>query len=500
MRRQNFRWIRVAAELAVLVSLAGCAVGPDFQRPTAPREAGYLPGPPLAHTDSAGGEVQRFVPAMDIPGQWWTLFHSPPLNALIARALAANPDRRAAQAALRAARENVLAQEGAYYHSFQANFSPGRAKNAVGTLSPTLSSGAPIYSLYTAQVGVSYVVDVFGGNRRQVESLRAQAEFQRFQMEAASLTLTSNLVLAAVQEASLRAQIAASEKIVGIATELLERMRRQAVLGAIAMADVVAQQAALAQMQASLPLLRKQLAQQRNLLSALSGRFPSEDLTADFDLSSLALPLDLPLSLPSQLIEQRPDVRAAEASLHAASAQVGVAISDMLPQITLSATAGGTATGFRQMFSAGNLFWSAAGSLTQTLFDGGTLVHHKRAAEADLDQAAALYQSTVIAACQNVADTLRALQYDAEAQRIQAAAERAAADSLSIARHALTLGATSPLNLLNAEQTYRQAQLALVQARANRYADTVALFQALGGGWWNRTGVYGDARLNGLAD
>jgi NodT family efflux transporter outer membrane factor (OMF) lipoprotein len=476
------------AALSLASLLAGCAVGPDFQRPVPPKVTGYTTE---GQSDKSGatGITQRFINDMDIPGQWWALFHSSSLNALIARALKANPDLQAAQAALRVARENVLAQEGVYYPQLQASFSPSRQKNAVGTLAPTLTSGTPLYSLYTAQVGVSYLADVFGGNRRQVESLRAQAEAQRFQFEAAYLTLTSNLVLAAVQEASLRAQIEATETLIKIATEQLDLMQRQNELGSIAVADVVAQRAALAQIQATLPTLRKQLAQQRNQLAALAGNFPSEEPAERFELSALQLPQELPLSLPSKLIEQRPDVRAAEENLHAASAQVGIALANRLPQITLSATTGGTATDFRQMFAAGNVFWSVAGSLTQVLFDGGTLKHRQRAADAALDQAAAQYQSTVITACQNVADTLRALQYDADALRAQEVAAQAATESLDIARHAMALGATSYLALLNAEQTYQQSHIALVQARTNQYTDTVALFQALGGGWWNRVDV-----------
>jgi NodT family efflux transporter outer membrane factor (OMF) lipoprotein len=414
--------------------LAGCAVGPDFHRPTAPHVSGYTQGglPPLtAETDVAGGEAQRFVQGLSIPQQWWTLFHSPELNAVIEEALGANPDVQVAQAALRQAMENVYAQMGFYYPTVQGNFSPSREKNAVGTLAPTLNSGAPLFSLYTAQVGVSYTLDVFGANRRQVESLQALAESQRFQLEATYLTLTSNVVVAAVQEASLRAQIAGTQKVIDIETEVVEIFRRQYELGAIAMTDVVAQEATLAQAQATLPGLRKQLAQQRDLLARLAGRFPSEEPAAKFELSSLQLPQELPVSLPSQLVEQRPDVRSAEAQLHGASAQVGVALANMLPQITLSATSGSTATEIGQLFSPGTVFWSVGASLTQTLLAGGTLLHRKRAAEAALDQAGAQYRSTVLTAFQNVADTLRALQYDADAVKAQAAAEHAAGEASS---------------------------------------------------------------------
>lgn len=486
------RGIALAVALAAVTLGAGCMVGPDFHRPAAPQVDGYSKRPLPARTASAdvtGGLAQHFVQGQDIPEQWWKLFHSQALNALIEQSLKANPDVHAAQAALRFAMENVYAQMGAYYPSVQAGFATSRQKNAVDVISPTLTSGAAIFNLYTAQLNVSYVPDVFGGTRRQVESLRAQAESQRFALEATYLTLTSNVVAAAVQEASLREQLAATQKVIDIQSEALELFRRQYDLGAIAMADVVAQEAALAQTRATLIPLRKQLALQRDLLARLAGRFPSEEPAQNFELSSLELPEELPVSLPSRLVEQRPDVRAAEAQLHAASAQVGVAIADMLPQFTLSAGIGSTAVQLGKLFTSNTQFWSVGGSFAQTIFDGGSLLHKKQAAVAVMDQSAAQYRSTVLTAFQNVADTLRVLEYDADAVQAQAAAEQAAAQSLRIARESLALGAISYLSLLNAQMTYEQAVVNLAQAQGNRYADTAALFQALGGGWWNRQEV-----------
>ncbi len=276
---------------------------------------------------------------MDIPGQWWTLFHSPKLNALVEEALKANPTLDAAKASLRQARENMRSAEGAFFPTVQGNFSPQRYKDAA-QLSPTLANPEPYFNLYNAQVSVSYTLDIWGATRRQVESLDAAAEDERFQLEAAYLTLTANVVTASVQEASLRGQIAATEEIVAAEQESLGLLRKQYALGQVAGVDVAAQEAALAQAQATLPSLRKQLAQQRDLLAALAGRFPSDQPDAQFELASLELPQDLPVSLPSKLVAQRPDVRSAEAEMHAASANVGVAIADMLPNITLSADAG----------------------------------------------------------------------------------------------------------------------------------------------------------------
>jgi len=449
--------------LAIGVALAGCAVGPNFERPAAPDVEGYTSTPLPAKTASAevtGGEAQHFVQDLDIPGQWWTLFHSEALNALIEQALRNNPTLPAAEAALRLAWENVYAAEGAFFPTAVASYSPSRNKTATGVVFTAASSGPPFFTLHTAQVVVTYAPDVFGGTRREVESLTATTEFQRFQLEAAYLTLTSNVVAAAVQEASLRGQIAATEEIIKIESESLGILRKQLELGQVAGADVAAVEATLAQAQATLSPLQKQLAQ------------------------------ELPVSLPSNLVEQRPDIQSVAAQLHAASALIGVAIAAQLPQFTLTANAGTVANQIGQLFiTPETAFWTVAGNVAQTIFDAGTLLHKKRAADAAFDEAAAMYRSTVITAFQNVADALHALQSDAETLKAAYAAERAAFRSLEIARRQLQLGAIGYLGLLTTENTYQTALIALVQAQAARYADTAALFQALGGGWWNREDV-----------
>ncbi len=485
-RAKQLMAMAVAAAAALL---SACAVGPDFRWPSPPPVEGYTPEPLAAETaaaDVSGGAAQRFVQGLDLPGQWWTLFQSEQLNRLIEQALRANPNLQAAQAALRVAQENVYAQEGAYFPTVAGNFTPSRQKTATGSVSPASASGTPIFSLYTAQLSIIYVPDVFGLNRRTVESLQALAEAQRFQLEATYVTLTSNVVAAAVQEASLRGQIAATQDIIRIETDLVDLFRRQLALGQIAEVDLVAQEAALAQAEATLPPLQKQLSQQRDLLTALTGHFPSEQPAATFELSSLQLPEDLPVSLPARLVEQRPDVRSAEAGVHSASAQIGVAIANRLPNLILTASDGSAANAINQLFTPGTGFWSIAGSLTQPIFEGGTLLHRERAARAAYDQASALYRGTVITAMQNVADALRALQFDANSLKAAVRAERAAARNLELVRAQLRLGAVHYLALLNAQMTYQQALINLVQARANRFADTAALFQALGGGWWNR--------------
>ena len=479
--------------LAVGVALTGCAVGPDFERPAAPDVSGYTSAPlpqQTASSDIQGEETQRFVQGLHIPGQWWTLFHSPPLSTLVEEALKNNPTLPAAEAALRQAWENVYAAEGAFFPTAVVSYSPSRNKTATGVTFTAASSGPPFFTLHTAQVVVTYAPDVFGGTRREVESLAATAEFQRFQLEAAYLTLTSNVVAAAVQEASLRGQIAATEEIIKIQMGSLDILQKQLALGQVAGADVAAVEATLAQAQATLPPLQKQLAVQRDLLTALIGRLPSQEPGEKFELASLQLPQELPVSLPSNLVEQRPDIQSAEAQVHAASASIGVAVAARLPQFTLTGNAGTTANQISQLFmTPGTAFWTLAGNVAQTVFDAGTLLHKQRAAEAAFDQAAEMYRSTVIAGFQNVADSLHALQSDAETLKAAYAAERAAFKSLEIARRQLQLGAIGYLGLLTAENTYNTALLALVQAQAARYADTAALFQALGGGWWNRQDV-----------
>jgi NodT family efflux transporter outer membrane factor (OMF) lipoprotein len=473
---------------SIACALTACAVGPDYKRPQPSEAKEYAPAAMSRDTASAagpGGESQHLLQSMDIPGQWWTLFHCEPLNGLIDDALKHNADVAAAHAALKASWESVYAQRGAYFPQANASVNTTRTDTA-NDVASNASSNASLYNLTTAQVSVSYVLDLWGGNRRQVESLVAQANQQRFQLEATYLTLTSNVVNAAIQEASLRAQIQTTQQIIEAQARILATLQRQHALGDASDADVAAQLTALEQGKATLPPLEKQLAQQRDLLAVLTGRTPDERIDAQFTLESLQLPTDLPLSLPAQLVEQRPDVRMSEEQLHSASAQVGVAIANRLPNVQIDAAFGRASEKASQLFSAGNGFWNLGATVTQPLFDGGTLKHKQRGAEAALQQAAAQYRSTVLQAVQNVADTLHAIDADARTLAASERAERAAAHSLEVAKRQLALGDLSESAMLNSELAWQQTALALVQARAARYADTVALFQSLGGGWWHR--------------
>ena len=479
-------FVRVAALGSLF--LAACAVGPNFKKPAAPDVSGYTSGP-LATTVStggvSGGETQRFVQGGDISADWWTLFHSAPLNGLIEHSLTNNPDLKAAQAALSAAREEVLAQRGVYYPSVSAGFSASRQRES-GQLAPTPNANLFLFNLFTPEVSVSYVPDVFGLNRRTVESLQAQAEAVRFQMIATYNTLTANVVVTAIQQGSVQLQIEATHELIDINTHILEILRYQLAKGYASGLDVAAQESQLAQVEATLPPLLKQAAQLRDLMATLAGEFPSRAPAGTFELTSLQLPQDLPVSLPADLVAQRPDVRQAEANLHDASAKIGIAVANRLPNITLTAATGSSALAINQLFTTGTGFWSVGADLTAPIFQGGTLLHHERAARAAYTQAAAQYRSTVLTACQNVADTLAALAEDADGLKAAATAAAAAKTTLDLAQRQWQDGYAGYLALLSAEQAYQQARISLVQAQASRYADTAALFQALGGGWWHR--------------
>jgi NodT family efflux transporter outer membrane factor (OMF) lipoprotein len=509
MSRRPLCAATVSAAVAALI--CSCAVGPNYHRPQAPAGAGYSPTPLPADSASApiqGGVVQHLIAGRDIPFEWWQLFQSPALNSLIERAFKANPTITAAQASLRQAQEMVYAQRGFFFPTVAAGYQFERQKlagNLTGSSAPGVQGDGssitayqnpspnpgphnqPLYfNFQTAQLTVGFVPDVFGSNRRQVESLAAQADAQRFALEATYITLASNVVAAAIQEASVRAQLAATREIIAFNTKSLEILRNQFKLGYAMRIDVAAQEATLAQSQALLPPLQKQLEQTRDLIRALVGNLPNEDVAETFEFASLQLPQELPVSLPSKLIEQRPDIRAAEAQLHSANAQVGVALAAMLPQFSITATDGGTATKFSEMFRAGGPFWTLTGGVTQPLFQGGALLHRKRAANQALIQAAAQYRSTVISAYQNVADTLHAALSDADALSAAVDSQKAAKVTLDLTRRQLEVGYVNYLALLSAELAYQQASLSTVQAQATRYGDTVALFQALGGGWWNQ--------------
>src|SRR5512139_3479085 len=488
MRQQKNRHTPLYAAAVALV-LAGCAVGPDYRRPAPPEIDSYTAGALQAETANApgiGGGTQRFLPGGEIPARWWELFRSGALDRWIREAIANNPTLNAAEATLRRAQEILRARSGELLPSADVNVSASRQKPSGASFGQPGPQVNP-FTLYNASVDVSYTLDLFGKTRRELEALQAQVDYQRFQLEGAYLTLASNIATAALQEASLRGELQATREILATQEEQLAIIEKQFELGGIARTDVLAQRASLAQTRATVPPLEKRIAQTRHLLAVLAGRFPGDaaDLP-EFDLEGFRLPEEIPVSLPSSLVRQRPDIRSAEEVLHAASATIGVATANLYPQITLSARYGAEASQIGDLFQPGTAVWGIGAGLLQPIFRGGALEAQRRAAVAGFDLAAAQYRETILQAFRDVADVLRALEFDAVTLKAQADAEAAAADTLEIAKKQVFFGATSQLSLLNAQRQYFLARILLVRVLSLRLADTAALFQALGGGWWNR--------------
>jgi NodT family efflux transporter outer membrane factor (OMF) lipoprotein len=487
----------IARNLALTLALSACAVGPNYDQPAAPAVAGYTPDALPAATALADGRAQRFLSGADISGDWWTLFHSPELTNLIDAGLARNPTLAASQQTLIEAEENVRAEQGSFFPTISSNFQAERTKISsaefanVGATSAA-SSGAvivPPFNLFNASVSVSYNPDVFGGVRRQVESLQAQANYERYELEASYLTLTANIVTAAVTEASYRAQIDATNQIIAADRKQLSILNTQVALGGVAMANVLSQQATVLSEQATLPPLQSQMAQARNQLADYVGALPANFHEADFTLASLDLPTDLPVSLPSALVDQRPDIQESAAQLHEASANVGVATANLLPQISLTPEVGYEALTTATLFTPASLLWSLVAGVTQPIFEGGTLRARRLSSVAALRAAGQTYQATVLTAFQNVANALQSLQFDATTLRSTELAEQSSARSLAVTRDQYLLGGQPFTAVLTAQTTYQNAVISRVKAEASRLTDTAALFQALGGGWWHREDV-----------
>jgi NodT family efflux transporter outer membrane factor (OMF) lipoprotein len=478
----------IAGVIAVS-SLAGCAVGPDFHAPAGPATSNYTRGQQPGVTTEvpvAGGAAQTFVSDRDIPADWYGLFQSEQLDELVRRALHDSPTVEAAKAALRSAEYSYIAERGALFLP-QADGQLGVTRERV----PGASFGDPAapagqFTLYSASVNVSYRLDIFGGSRRQLEQLRAQTDFQRWELEAANLTLTGNVVTTAFDVASLTDQLAAVRDVVTAETEQYKVVQRQFDVGGASKADVLSQQAQLAQARAVVPGLEKALAQAQHRLAVLAGRTPDDPSIPDFVLDRFTLPTQLPVSVPAKLVRQRPDVQAAEAQLHQATAAVGIATANLYPQLNLTGSIGTESVTSGGLFGAGTGTWSVGAALLQPLFHGGELRYKRRAAVADLEQADANYRQTVLAAMEEVADTLRALETDAHALQAQVEAEKAASDAFEISRKQFRVGGVSYVTVLNTQRLFLEARQSRVQAQAARYSDSAALFQALGGGWWNR--------------
>ena len=475
--------LRTLSALIITATLAGCAVGPNFRAPDAPAVPSYtadkLPESTMA-TDAPTGDAQKFLEGQAVPERWWTTFSSDEIDHRVDQALAHSPTIASAQAALKQAQENVSAANGGLFPSVDANVGAQRGNaNFFGQLAP----GQSVFNVYTAGVNVNYTLDLFGGVRRGIEAQSAVADFQQYQLEGTYLTLAANVVATSFLEASLRGQINATEEIIGAYEENLKLVERQHEIGAKSLADVLVIRTQVATIRAQLPTLRQQLARTQTQLAVYLGQFPSEVTLAELDLDGMKLPPEVPVTLPSELVRQRPDIRAAESQLHQATAEVGVATANLFPQITLSGSYGSQALHTGDLFSGGTKVWSLGAGLLQPLFHGGTLRAEKRAAEAGLEKAAADYQTTVLGAFQNVADSLHALELDAENLRAQFEAEQSAKQSLALVNIQYKEGAASYLQVLDATRQYQQARIGLITARAARLSDTAALYASLGGGW-----------------
>lgn len=458
-----------------LLPLAGCTVGPDYRRPDAPPVGSFTRQPTQATPSGASGDVAR---------EWWKAYESPHLNALVEQALRRNPSIEAGTANLRAAQEMVNAQRGVFYPSVQAGYNAAR-QNSGNVIASPLSSNTTLFNLHTAQLNVGFVPDVFGGNRRQVESLQASASGQRYQLEALKITLASNVVAAAIQERQLTEQIGITENAIRLSAEQLRQLKGLQTSGYSSGLDVAQQQVAYVQTVALLPPLQKQIEQTRNLLAVLCGEFPERALPGATP-DDIHVPATLPTILPSSLIERRPDVQAAQEQLHASHAQIGVAVANLLPQVSLAANLAYSNNILAGLLSNANRSWALLGGLTQPLFAGGALSARKREAEASAEAAFSQYQYVVLTAFQNVADTLYALEAD---DRSLAAARDLESANQHLVEHSqrqLEQGYVSRLVFLAAQQSLLQAQLTRVVTKATYLSDTAALYQALGGGW-NRT-------------
>jgi NodT family efflux transporter outer membrane factor (OMF) lipoprotein len=490
------------ASLAVLL-LAGCAVGPDFRRPPPPDVSRYT----TTATDAAPSDTreaeQHVVDGAAIPAEWWQLFHSPPLDEVLRLAIADNQTLAAADATLAAARQAVLEARGAFYPQvdFGATYSREHASNRSGQGSSTASLATGGFNLYSLGPTVSYAPDVFGGTRRQVEEEAALAEKQRDQLAAAYLTLTGNAATQALNIASARMQLDAAESIIRDDEQNADLVRRKLEAGKAAEVDVLTAESQLAVDRTQIPPLRQQLSVARHALAVLLGRFPAEWSAPDFDLTQFALPGELPVTVPSALAHQRPDILAAEAQLHADSAAVGVATAHLYPAITLSASLSGEGLSSDVVFPGASLAWNLVGGVTAPIFHGGALRAHRQGAVETFHASLATYRQTVLTAFGQVADTLRALEHDADLVD----AERHALDTSDRARVLQRIsyeaGKSDLLQLLDAERLYQQARLGYARAEAQRFQDTVQLFVAMGGGWWqpDAPGLQADG-LRSLAD
>lgn len=455
-------------------------MGPDFHRPAPPDSSGYLhpdANPPAAEPQAQ--DLQHISEGAELTGQWWQLFHSPELDTVVRAALAASPTLAAAKATLAQAREQVTVARAALLPSASASAAAQRSGGKASFAVPDTSN------LYSVGLAASYSPDIFGGTRRTIEQQSALADYQRNELAAAYLTLTGQVVDEVLAIASTRLQIATTNDLIAIDRKNLALTQREFAVGTATRADVLTADSQLAADLTQLPTLQKQLDQAYDLLAVLAGRAPVRWQVQAFDLQQFTLPRELPLSLPARLARQRPDVLAAEAQLHAASAAIGVAVAQEFPNITLSASLTRSALQASDLFHDFDTLWGVGGTLTQPLFKGGALRAEVRAARDAFSAQTAAYRSVVLEALGQVADDLWALQYDAEILTVDRHSMDVASEALKLQQQSYTVGTTTVLNLVAAERAYAQARLSYVNAQVQQFEDTAGLLTALGGGWWD---------------
>jgi NodT family efflux transporter outer membrane factor (OMF) lipoprotein len=480
MLRQGMKSIFLILFLQLLGAFLGCTLGPNFEHPEKPPVQRYTEGVEPSVTVAAEGHVQRFQYGAEIGKEWWRLFGSEELNGMVKTAIAENQTLQAAQARLRQSREILNAGYGAFFPQADGNFSITRQKFPSARFGGSFETS--IFTLYTAAATVSYDFDLFGRTRRTVESLQAQVDYQQYEMDVTYLSLVGNIVNASIAQAGYQAQIEANRRIVEFEREQLKITEAQADAGVIPYSDVYSVRSLLAGTEAALPLLEKQLSRSRHLLASLVGRAPGQWSPPSIHLDELSLPPEVPVSLPSVLVRQRPDIMAAESSLHVASANIGVATAAMFPSITLSADYGQASTNFGNLFKGISNYWDYGGSITGPIFHGGSLWFQRKAAIEAYQESMATYRQTVLDAFTQVADALRALEYDALALQAQSLALKSADDSLRSVKANYQAGVANYLDLLVADRLYRVAEVGYIQALVLRLQDTSALFVALGGG------------------
>ena len=479
-RASRLKWL---GAMLISFGLAACAVGPNFVQPKGPTNQRYTYEEELEATIAAEGGAQHFERRAKIAADWWRLFNCPKLDAAIMQSIANNPTLQAAQASLLQSQDNLRAGYGIFFPQLGGSFQPTRQQFSPARFGENVTPST--FSLYTLSTTVSYVLDVFGGERRTVESLGAQVDVQYYNLRGTYLTLSGNIVNTIVAEAAYTAEIEATQQIIGFLQEQAQITAEQVQAGTVPYANLLSIQSQLAASEATLPPLRQQLAHTRHLLATLIGRAPADVAPPQVTFSELTLPNNLPVSLPSDLVRQRPDILVAEAQLHSASAEIGVATAAMLPSFTLNASYGWNSTSLSNLFGSNTAFWTLGAGIATPMIQGATLWYQRKAAIDAYQQALASYRQTVLAALAQVADALEALQHDAQTLRAQSRALSAAAETLRLIQINYQAGTVNYLQVLTADDQYQQAKLGYIQAMGQRLQDTAALFVALGGGWWN---------------